>query len=149
MVDCGVVEPGDGLALSQRLELIFSELTVRLAEIQPDHVFLESIFHHKSSQSALVLGHARGVALLAAARAAHQVGEINPMEVKKAVTGTGRAEKLQVQEMVRVLLGLPEKAQADASDALAIAIAGAAVQKWNTLTTLAPKAPRARKRVAR
>ncbi len=87
-------------------------------------MFLESIFHHQSAKSALILGHARGVALLAASRCDRPVREISPAEVKKAVTGSGRSDKHQVQEMIRIQLGLRERAPSDASDALAIAIAG-------------------------
>jgi len=72
-----------------------------------------------------VLGQARGVALLAAHRAAARCGEVSPAEVKKAVTGRGRAEKEQVQQMIRILLGLSALPPADAADALAVAVAGA------------------------
>ena len=75
-----------------------------LEDSKPDEVFLESIFHHRSAKSALVLGHARGVAMLAASRLAKPIGEIAPAEVKKAVTGSGRADKHQVQEMIRGII---------------------------------------------
>lgn len=126
MVDCGVIAAGERSPLEARLETIFADLDRLLARHAPDAGYLESIFHHKSARSALVLGHARGVALLALGRAGLPVREISPAEVKKAVTGRGRADKAQVQSMVRVLLGLPEVAQADASDALAVAFAGVA-----------------------
>jgi crossover junction endodeoxyribonuclease RuvC len=124
-VDAGVVHAEEGQPLSRRLETIFRELSTELERIGPDHIYLEEVFHHRSAQSALVLGHARGVALLAAELRGRPIGEISPAEVKKAVTGRGRAEKEQVQEMVRRLLGLDTRAPQDASDALAIAIAGA------------------------
>jgi crossover junction endodeoxyribonuclease RuvC len=124
-IDSGVIRMDASLDLSARLDRIFRELGEALARCAPDRIFLEAIFHHKSAQSALVLGHARGVALLAAHARACPIGEITPAEVKKAVTGKGQAEKHQMQEMVRVLLGLDTRAPQDASDALAIAIAGA------------------------
>lgn len=124
-IECGVIRSKDELPLATRLELIFKSLTEILARLSPDRIFLEAIFHHKSARSALVLGHARGVALLAAALRACPIGEVTPAEVKKAVTGNGRADKSQVQEMVRIVLGLEARAAQDASDALAIAIAGA------------------------
>jgi crossover junction endodeoxyribonuclease RuvC len=101
-------------------------------------VFLESLFHAKNAKSALVLGHARGVALLAARQSRAQIDEVSPAEVKKAVTGRGRAEKFQVQEMVRLILGLPAAQPADASDALAIAIAGSARAR-SPLSALVPR----------
>jgi crossover junction endodeoxyribonuclease RuvC len=123
-VAAGVIEAEESAPLAERVAVIFAGLQQRLGEHRPDHVFLESVFHHKSVRSALVLGHARGVALLAARLADAQIDELSPAEVKKAVTGNGRAEKAQVQEMVRIILGLRERAQVDASDALAVAIAG-------------------------
>ncbi len=128
----GVIRAGRG-ALPARLQKIFDGLNEALEKHQPERVFLESIFHSKNARSALVLGHARGVALLAASISKRPVGEIAPTEVKKAVTGRGRAEKAQVQEMVKILLGLREKAQEDQSDALAVAIAGATRAQWAEL----------------
>jgi len=122
---CGVIHADSDAPLSDRVATIFAGLRAELERHHPDHVFLESMFHHKSARSALVLGHARGVALLAARLTAAPIDELSPAEVKKAVTGTGRAEKVQVQEMVRIILGLRERAEVDASDALAVAIAGA------------------------
>lgn len=121
----GVIAARDKDPLSARLEIIYRGLTAALEKTAPDEVFLESIFHHQSAKSALILGHARGVALLAASESKRPIGEIAPAEVKKAVTGSGRADKHQVQEMIRIQLGLSERAPADASDALAVAIAGA------------------------
>lgn len=126
MVDCGVVAVGGQRPLPERLQDIFRALDALLDQHRPDAVFVESIFHHKSARSALVLGHARGVCMLACGLRALPFEEISPSEVKKAVTGRGRAEKVQVQEMMRVLLGLPQLADEDASDALAVAFAGAA-----------------------
>ncbi|MFO0726935.1 MAG: crossover junction endodeoxyribonuclease RuvC [Myxococcota bacterium] len=121
----GVIRAPESAPLSDRVEAIFTELCAELDRHRPEQVFLESLFHHKNAKSALVLGHARGVALLAVRMRALPLDELAPSEVKKAVTGNGRAEKFQVQEMVRMLLGLPKVAPVDASDALAIAIAGA------------------------
>ena len=133
-VDAGVLTADSKAPLSERLTQIFNGLTAALSQHEPDQVFLESVFHHKSAKSALVLGQARGVALLAAGLKSHSVREVAPAEVKKAVTGRGRADKLQVQEMVKILLGLPAPLPSDASDALAIAIAGATRTRWTALT---------------
>jgi crossover junction endodeoxyribonuclease RuvC len=120
-----VIRADGDAPLSTRLDTVHRGLERALDDVRPTQVFLESIFHHKSAKSALVLGHARGVALLAAARSGADVRELSPAEVKKSVTGNGRAEKEQVQEMVRIILGMATRAPADASDALALAIAGA------------------------
>lgn len=145
MVDCGVLAVGERRPLADRLRDIHLGLEALLERHAPDAVFLESIFHHKSARSALVLGHARGVALLACGLRELPLVEISPSEVKKAVTGRGRADKAQVQAMVKVLLGLPEVAQEDASDALAVAFAGAARAHF-AMATSAAVAPRARGR---
>ncbi|MGF1509177.1 MAG: crossover junction endodeoxyribonuclease RuvC [Myxococcota bacterium] len=110
--------------LPQRLKTLHRELQERFRRHRPNRVALESLFHHKNARSALVLGHARGVALLAAAETDAQLCELSPAEVKRAVTGNGRAEKLQVQKMVQVLLGLGQVPAQDAADALAVAVAG-------------------------
>lgn len=112
--------------LARRVESIFGGLRLALDLHRPERVVMESIFTHKNARSALVLGHARGVALLAAQLARLEIAELSPAEVKKAVTGSGRADKSQVGAMVKVLLGLDAQAPEDASDALAVAIAGAA-----------------------
>jgi crossover junction endodeoxyribonuclease RuvC len=124
-VDAGVIRVPSELPLWERVEPIFRALSALLTEHRPELVFVESVFHHRSAQSALILGHARGVALLAARLSLCTVKELAPAEIKKAVTGNGRAEKSQVQSMVKVLLRLgEERLPLDASDALAIAIAG-------------------------
>lgn len=147
MVDCGVLAVGERRPLPDRLQDIYRSLDELLGRFTPDAVFLESIFHHKSARSALVLGHARGVAMLACSMHERPPLEISPSEVKKAVTGQGRADKAQVQAMVKVLLGLPEIAQEDASDALAVAFAGATRARFAAaLTAPAAKSPRPRRR---
>lgn len=130
-LEAAVIRVNEKRPLAERIDEIYDGLIEAIAKYEPEYVFVESIFHAKSVKSALVLGHARGVALLAASKQGRDIIEITPAEVKKAVTGSGRAEKSQVQEMVRVLLGLPAKMQEDASDALAIAIAGTSVVRWN------------------
>lgn len=132
-IDFGVIRADDGAPLPRRLELIFDELSAHLDRTRPSEVFLESIFHHQSARSALVLGQARGVAMLAAEKAKCPIGEIAPAEVKKAVTGSGRADKTQVGELIRIQLGLAERPPADAADALAVAIAGATRSRFARL----------------
>lgn len=121
-VDHGVLRPPAGAAVPERLAFIFRGLAEVVERHRPGEVGVESIFQARNAQSALVLGQARGVALLAAELAGLPLVEYTPMQVKLAVVGYGRAEKGQVQEMVRRLLALPEAAPTDASDALAVAL---------------------------
>ncbi len=116
-----IAAPVDG-TFAARLAAIYRGIVAVLAEHRPAEVGIESIFAARSAQSALKLGHARGVALLAAELQGLPVVEYAPMQVKAAVVGYGKAEKPQVQAMVRVLLGLADTPGADAADALAVAI---------------------------
>jgi len=124
VVDYGAIRAGSSRrAFHQRLLTIHDELCAVLQRAPVAAVAVEGMFHALNSQSALRLGHARGVALLAAARFGLPLFEYSPMEIKKAIVGYGRAEKGQVQGMVRFLLRLPEvPSPADAADALAVAI---------------------------
>ena len=124
LVTAGVIRPKAGEDLYVRLSVIFDGLIGVIAETQPQLVAVESVFTHKNAQSALVLGHARGVALLAAARAGLPLHEFPPATVKKSITGAGAAEKAQVAFMVRRILAVPEgdKLAEDAADALAVAL---------------------------
>jgi crossover junction endodeoxyribonuclease RuvC len=106
-----------------RLARIHRELSALLASCRPDCVAIENVFHAANVRSALKLGHARGVAMLAAVEADCTVAEYTPAEVKRAVVGYGRAEKHQVQQMVKLLLALDRvPSPHDASDALAVAL---------------------------
>jgi crossover junction endodeoxyribonuclease RuvC len=123
LIACGAITARAADAFPQRLARIHRELTALLIECRPDCVAVENLFHAKNAASALKLGHARGVAMLAAVEAGCEVVEYTPTEIKRAVVGYGRAEKHQVQQMVKLLLGL-DKAPSphDAADALAVAI---------------------------
>jgi crossover junction endodeoxyribonuclease RuvC len=110
-------------ALPDKLRRIHTQLARLLADCQPASVAIENLFFSVNVRSALKLGHARGVAMLAAVEAGLPVFEYTPAEVKRAVVGYGRADKPQVQHMVRLLLGLNAvPTPHDAADALAIAI---------------------------
>ena len=129
----GVISPRASDPLEKRLAVIFDGLTEAIREHRPDACAVEEVFFAANVKSALVLGHARGVALLAAARAGLEVHAYAPTLVKQAVVGTGRAEKEQVARMVSVILGVPAIDKSDASDALAIAIAHATRGATNAL----------------
>jgi crossover junction endodeoxyribonuclease RuvC len=108
--------------LPQRLADLAGQLETLLAEHKPEAAAVEEVFVNKNAQSTLKLGQARGVALMIAARSGITVGEYAPTLVKKAVVGTGGAEKAQVHAMVRRLLPGATIAGPDAADALAVAI---------------------------
>jgi crossover junction endodeoxyribonuclease RuvC len=123
LVVCGHLSAPAGAAFPDRLKHIHAGLVQLLAAHRPDCVAIENIFHARNVRSALKLGHARGVALLAASEAGLPIFEYTPAEVKRAVVGFGRAEKHQIQHMIKILLGLDAvPAPHDAADALAIAI---------------------------
>lgn len=109
-------------SMAARLAAIHHGLAEVVAAYRPTEVGIESIFQARNPRSALLLGQARGVALLAAELAGLPLVEYTPMQVKAAVVGYGKAEKHQVQEMVRRLLALPGEPRSDAADALAVAI---------------------------
>ena len=121
-LDYGVVRSRDE-SLPVRLKVIYEGLLVVIDRWKPDVAVVESLFSGINAQTALKIGEGRGVALLAAAGRGLPVFEYAPAEVKKSVVGTGRAHKSQVQEMVRLILSLPELPEPeDAADALAVAI---------------------------
>jgi crossover junction endodeoxyribonuclease RuvC len=121
-VDNGAIFTDSAADFPGRLKQIFDGLSRVIAEFQPDQVAIENIFFSTNAQSALKLGQARGAAIVAAVHAGLPVAEYSALQVKQAVVGRGKAEKGQVQKMLKALLGLPETAQADASDALAVAV---------------------------
>jgi crossover junction endodeoxyribonuclease RuvC len=123
LVACGAIAVPPGDTFPNRLARIHAELSTLLASCHPDCVAIENLFHATNVRSALKLGHARGVAMLAAVEAGCQVVEYTPAEIKRAVVGYGRAEKHQVGQMVKLLLGLrAAPSPHDAADALAVAI---------------------------
>ena len=123
LVTCGALSAAAGTSLPDRLHFIHDRLLDLLTQTRPDCVAVESLFYARNVRSALTLGHARGVAVLAAVEAGLPPVEYAPAEIKQALVGTGRAEKAQVQHMVTLLLGLDTPPSPfDASDALAIAI---------------------------
>ena len=121
----GQIKTDPGASLAERLVTIDRELTDVILAHRPDTAAVEEVFVNKNPQSTLKLGQARGVCLLALARAGLPISEYATRLVKKAIVGTGGAEKAQVQAMLGVLLPGVRLAGADAADALAVAIAHA------------------------
>lgn len=123
LIEYNAIRSPSRFAFAERLLIISQRLEEVIERLRPHACSVEETFYAVNVKSALKLGHVRGVVLLSAARAGVPVFEYSPLEIKSALVGYGRAEKHQVQEMVRLLLGLKEAPEPlDASDALAAAI---------------------------
>lgn len=119
----GCIRTEANTPLALRLKLIYQGLTELILKYRPEHLAVEELFFNKNVRTALAVGHARGITLLAGANAAIPIYEYTPLQVKQAVVGYGRAEKQQIQYMVKMLLGLADIPKPDdVADALAIAI---------------------------
>ena len=124
-------------SLQDRLKTIYDSLGSTIEEYRPDHLCLEKIFFHKSVRAAMTLGSVRGIVLLLAAEHNLPLFEYNPTELKMALTGYGRAEKGQVQEMVKIVLNLKAshpRMTLDRTDALALSICHINSGKYKQLT---------------
>ncbi len=121
-LDNGVVVLDPKAPLGERLAKLLTRLEEILVDVAPDAAAIEGVFTNRNARAALTLGQARGVALAAIARRGLGIEEYTAQQVKKAVTGSGRADKEQVQRMVAMRLSLPEPPQADAADAVAVAL---------------------------
>ena len=122
-VDCGTIKTSSKESSQSRLRIIYSETKNLIKTFKPDCLAIEKLFFGKNSRTAMQVGQARGIILLAAAEGKVRIAEYTPLEVKMALTGYGRAEKRQIQKMVQTLLGLGFLPKPDdAADALAIAI---------------------------
>ena len=136
-IDNGAIFTQSAKDFPQRLQQIFAGLSAIIEQYQPEAVAVENVFLAKNAQSALKLGQARGAAIVAAVCVGLSVFEYTALQVKQAVVGSGRAEKQQVQHMIKVLLNLPEVAQEDASDALAVAVCHAHSAGMNSILKMA------------
>ncbi|HYK81841.1 MAG TPA: crossover junction endodeoxyribonuclease RuvC [Gemmatimonadales bacterium] len=124
LLECGIIRCGPRAALAQRLAALHAGVTDVIARHRPHTLALEDAFYHKNVRTTLVLGHARGVVLLAAAQAGLAIAEYAPATVKKTVTGAGGAPKAQVGAVVARLLALRHApTPADAADGVAVALA--------------------------
>ncbi len=123
LVECGVVRPRRDAALADRLLELHEGLLSVIDRVEPDCLAVEGVFYRENPRTAVVLAHARGVALVAGASRGLTVAEYPPAEIKKAIVGTGRATKQQVGWMVQKLLGLAEPPRpSDAADGCAAAL---------------------------
>lgn len=135
-IDNGIIATNPTASLAIRLKTIYDGVARIIGEFAPKVVAVEQVFMAKNPHAALVLGHARGAAILAAVNTGLDVHEYSALQVKSAVVGYGRAGKPQVQQMVKALLNLPEIAQEDAADALGVAICHAHSRTMNQALTL-------------
>jgi len=123
LVECGVITTPAEHPLPQRLQAIYHGLAAIIDQHRPDQAAVEELFFSRNVRTALSVGQARGVVLLAAAEAGLPLHEYKPLEVKQTVAGYGGADKRQVQEMVRMLLQLEQVPEPDdAADAVAVAV---------------------------
>lgn len=111
-----------GESFPERLKVIFESIQEIVSAHGPDEVAIEQVFMHRNADSALKLGQARGAAICAVVTGGLAVSEYTPREIKQAIVGTGKADKEQVQHMVKALLNLSGTLQPDAADALAVAL---------------------------
>jgi len=129
---CDVIAPKATAPLSERLKFIYQKFNETLEQYQPDVAAIETIFHGKNIKSAFVLGHARGVLILALAQHNIPTYEYAPREIKSAIVGNGNASKQQVQYMVQQMLDIDlSSATHDATDALAIALCHFNKHRWS------------------
>ena len=134
VIDYGSIQTKAGLPLVDRLKTIYSELRLLIYTYSPNCMAIEELFFNTNTKTAMVVAQARGVLMLGAANEGLAVAEYTPLQVKQAVTGYGRADKQQVQQMTKALLGLDKVPKPDdTADALAIAICHAHSMKMTGL----------------
>ncbi|MBO4354492.1 MAG: crossover junction endodeoxyribonuclease RuvC [Clostridia bacterium] len=122
-VAMGAIETPAGIDTEERLNMIYDDLNEVISAYQPDEVAIEELFYHTNQKTVISVAEARGVILLACRKAHIKMAEYTPLQVKQSVVGYGRAEKSQVMEMTRIILGLDGKIPLDdTADALAIAV---------------------------
>lgn len=133
-ISYGLIESDKDRPHSERLEVVFLEVTRTIKKHKPDIVAVEKLFFSKNVKTAMSVGEARGVILLSAQLAGVQIREYSPMEVKMALTGYGMADKNQVMQMTKAILGMKESPKPDdVADALAIAVCCASNSKMQAI----------------
>ncbi len=131
MIDYGTVLTKAGVPLPRRLDTIFDCMNELIEKHNPDAIAFEELFFNKNVKTALNVAHARGVAVVSAAKSGKELFEYTPLQIKQAITGYGRADKKQMQSMVKMLLCLKEIPKPDdAADGLAVAICHAYSSKF-------------------
>ena len=134
IIDFGIIKPNSKEVISKRLFTIFSDVSELINLYKPDVFSIEEVFYSKNFKSALMLGHARGAAILAAAKYNLPVFEYSAKKVKQSITGNGNADKTQLQYMIKQIFKLKQiPSPLDASDALGIALCHLNQMKLNEL----------------
>ena len=134
VIDYGVIRTSSKMNTADRLKSLYEQLNEILALHRPDSGAVEKLYFQRNVTTAITVGQARGVLLLALAQASIPIAEYNPMEIKQAVAGYGKADKQQMQQMVKMLLGLEAIPKPDdAADALAVAVCHIHSRKLNQL----------------
>ena len=135
-IDYGAITTESSMELPKRLLHLHDSLRELILRHKPDAISIEELFFNKNIKTALTVGHGRGVAVLAAAESGIDVFEYTPLQVKQSVVGYGRAEKAQVQQMVKIILNLPQIPKPDdVADALAIAVCHGHSYRMSSLTS--------------
>jgi len=128
LVDYGCLETFKGINISDRLEMIFNGISKVINKYNPDLAGIETLFFNTNAKTAVKVGEARGAILVALKKSGVKICDVTPLQVKQSVAGYGRAEKSQVQKMVKTLLNLKEIPRPDdAADALAVALAAGSI----------------------
>ncbi|NLM04624.1 MAG: crossover junction endodeoxyribonuclease RuvC [Clostridiales bacterium] len=123
VIDYGSITTSSKMSTAERLKKIYNELNILIEKYEPEHVAIEELFFNTNAKTAMLVGQARGVAILAAINHDKKIYEYTPLQIKQGVVGYGRAEKRQVQEMIKMILNLKEVPKPDdVADALAITI---------------------------
>lgn len=123
VLEYGVLRTANELPVEQRLKRVFDGYIALIEKYKPEAVAIEELFFNKNAKTIITVGEARGIALLAAAIKGIEVFEYTPLQVKQAIVGYGRAQKIQIQQMVKILLNLDKLPKPDdAADALAVAL---------------------------
>ena len=123
VVDYGAITTEAGLEMAERLDILYVELTKLIRKYQPEEAAIEELFFNSNAKTAINVGQARGVVLLACKRNGLEISEYTPLQIKQALVGYGRAEKKQIQQMVKAILNLKEVPKPDdTADAVAAAI---------------------------
>lgn len=138
-IESGTIVPPADSSLPKRLNIIYKGITGVIDKFSPTCMSIEEIFFAKNAKSAIKLGQARGVAILAAANKELVVNEYAPTKIKLALTGKGRANKLEVQKMLLLLLGVNKFQSTDESDAVATAICHINFSKFESINGFSPK----------
>lgn len=123
VVDYGSITTDEGVEAPKRLQHIYAELGAIIAKYQPEEAAIEELFFNNNAKTVILVGEARGIAVLACANAGLEISEYTPLQIKQALVGYGRADKKQVQAMVKAILNLKEVPKPDdTADAVAAAI---------------------------